>query len=161
MTRPMASPSCCRIGVLSDTHGWLRPEVLRALHGVDLVIHAGDIGEQSVLRGLETLAPVRAVRGNTDCDPWTASLPASLEVEAAGARILVLHDVNRLPPLGRERYRAIVSGHSHVPSQAERDGTLYFNPGAAGPARFGRPVSVGILEVRNGVVSGEILVIEA
>lgn len=162
MTPLSASPNQSRIGVVSDTHGWLRPEVLRALHGVDIVIHAGDIGAQDVVQGLETIAPVRAVRGNTDCDPWTASLPASLELEVAGARILVLHDVNRLPgSLGRDRYGAIVSGHTHVAAQVERDGTLYFNPGAAGPARFGRPVSVGILEVCNGVVSGEIVVIEA
>lgn len=161
MTSLIASPNQCRIGVVSDTHGWLRPEVLRALLGVDLVIHAGDIGAQSVLQGLETIAPVRAVRGNTDFDPWTASLPATLELEVAGARLLVLHDVNWLPgPLGRDRYRAIVSGHTHVASRVERDGTLYFNPGAAGPARFGRPVSVGVLEIRNGVVSGEIVVIE-
>jgi hypothetical protein len=146
------------LGVISDTHGLVRPEALDALRGVDRILHAGDIGGPGVLRALEAVAPVTAVRGNNDRGAWADAIPATEAVEAAGAWLYVLHDVKALDLDPRVAgFAAVVSGHSHRPGQDERDGVLYFNPGSAGPRRFRLPVSVGRLTVEAGRVTGVLL----
>ena len=149
------------IGVISDTHGLLRPEALQALAGVERIIHAGDIGAPAILEELRRLAPVTAVRGNNDHGPWAEALPPSAVVEAAGARIYVLHDLHELDlDPGAAGYRVVVAGHSHQPAQQERDGVLYFNPGSAGPRRFRLPIAIGLLVVGDGGnVRGELRVL--
>jgi uncharacterized protein len=136
-----------RIGLISDTHGLLRPAAGRALEGSDLIIHAGDVGKPAVLEELKKLAPVVAVRGNVDLGDWAESLPASAAVDPG---IYVLHDINelRFDP-AKAGFRMVISGHSHKPSRAERDGVLYVNPGAAGPRRFRLPVTVALLDAAN------------
>jgi putative phosphoesterase len=142
------------VGVLSDTHGRLYPEVLRSMQGVDHIIHAGDVGSPDVLKTLRAVAPVTAVRGNCDLDGWAALLPPQAEVTLAGARILVGHVAQRLlERSGTGEFRAaqgvaaVVFGHSHQASVEERNGVLYLNPGSAGPRRFGHPRTVARLEV--------------
>ena len=150
------------IGVIADTHGLVRPEALAALRGVDRILHAGDIGGPEVLRALEAVAPVTAVRGNNDRGPWAVSLPATEAVEAAGAWLYVLHDLTALDLDPRVAgFAAVVAGHSHRPALEERDGVLYFNPGSAGPRRFRLPVSVGRLTVSAGRVTGALLTLDA
>jgi uncharacterized protein len=146
------------IGVISDTHGLLRPEAIAALRGADHIIHAGDIGESGILDQLAKLAPTTAIRGNIDTARWASHLPETEAVELGGVLIYVLHDLGRLD-LKTEAagIRVVISGHSHVPKQEVRNGVLYFNPGSAGPRRFQLPVTVGKLAVRQGEVAGEIL----
>lgn len=132
-----------RIGLISDTHGLLRPEAVRALEGSDLILHAGDVGKPEILDALRQLAPVAAVRGNVDRGAWADALPETATVEPG---IFMIHDAKQLgllPP----GVRAVVSGHSHKPSQFERDGVLFINPGAAGPRRFKLPVTVARLRL--------------
>lgn len=146
-----------RIGLISDTHGLLRPEAVRALSGVAQIIHAGDVGGPEVLEGLRSIAPVQAVRGNNDRDAWAASLPLRLSLEVAGIRILVLHDLNELdaaPESGG--YRVVVTGHSHKPAVVQRDGMLFVNPGSAGPRRFKLPVTIGYITIAKGVPRAQI-----
>lgn len=136
------------IGLISDTHGLLRPEALRALQGSDLIIHAGDVGDSEILEALKTLAPVFAVRGNVDTDPWALALPETETIETDPATIYVLHDVHALdldPVVAG--FQVIVSGHSHKPGRTERDGVLFINPGSAGPRRFDLPVTVARLRL--------------
>jgi hypothetical protein len=150
------------IGVISDTHGLLRPEALAALAGVERIIHAGDVGAPAVLEELARVAPVTAVRGNNDHGAWAEALPLSAVVEAAGARIYVLHDVKELAlDPGAAGFRVVVAGHSHQPAQQERDGVLYFNPGSAGPRRFRLPIAVGLIAVDDagGGVRAEVRVL--
>ena len=136
------------IGLISDTHGLLRPQALAALAGVDHIVHAGDIGSAAVLAGLEALAPVSAVRGNNDTGGWAECLPESALLELAGHRLLVLHDVKTLAlDPAAAHIAAVIAGHSHRPAIAERAGVLYVNPGSAGPRRFSLPVAVGFLEI--------------
>ncbi|HEV2443254.1 MAG TPA: metallophosphoesterase family protein [Steroidobacteraceae bacterium] len=146
-----------KIGVISDTHGLLRPEAVRALSGVAQIIHAGDVGGPEVLDGLRSIAPVHAVRGNNDRDAWSGSLPLRLSLDTAGVRILVLHDLNELDA-GSETggHRVVVSGHSHKPAVVERDGILFVNPGSAGPRRFKLPVTVGYITLAKGAAAAEI-----
>ncbi len=144
-------PESRRIGVVSDTHGLVRPQVLDALRGSDLIIHAGDVGGPGVLERLASLAPVTAVRGNVDGEAWAEDLPEERTVEAGGARIHVIHDLRALavPPEG---CRMVISGHSHRPSVEERGGILYLNPGSAGPRRFTLPVALATVRVgRRGL----------
>jgi putative phosphoesterase len=132
------------VGLISDTHGLLRPEALRALEGSDLILHAGDVGSPSILGALRAIAPVVAVRGNVDTAPWAAALPET----AAAGEIFILHDVKQLALDPRSSgFRAVVSGHSHQPEAIERGGVLYVNPGSAGPRRFRLPVSLARLDV--------------
>lgn len=137
-----------RVGVISDTHGLLRPEAISALIGTDFIIHAGDVGRREVLEQLRDLAPTHAVRGNIDVQPWSRKLPASAVVRAGGQRLFVLHDISQLAidPLFAG-YGAVVFGHSHRASVVRRDGVLFLNPGSAGPRRFGLPVTLARLEV--------------
>jgi len=149
------------IGVVSDTHGMLRPEALRALEGAELIVHAGDVGSPLVLEGLSKVAPVVAVRGNTDCGAWAAGLPLFEAVEVGGLSLYVLHNLAELdidPAAGG--FAAVVYGHSHRPAQESRAGVLYFNPGGAGARRFDLPASVGRLTVQDAKVRGEIVILE-
>jgi hypothetical protein len=146
------------IGVISDTHGLLRPEALAALQGSDYIIHAGDIGDPRIMDKLAVIAPLTAVRGNVDDDAWAQSIPATNILEAGGVSIYVLHslqDLDLKPEAAK--FAVVVYGHSHVPKQEWKDGVLYFNPGSAGPRRFKLPVSVGRLLLTNGKVESEIV----
>jgi len=140
-----------KIGVISDTHGLLRPEAIDRLTGVDHILHAGDIGGALVIERLRALAPVTAIRGNNDTDDWAASFPEETEIELGGRTIFVLHDVKQLAV--KAGYDVIVSGHSHKPKIETKDGVLYLNPGSAGPRRFKLPITVAILEIDEKVVA--------
>jgi putative phosphoesterase len=146
------------IGVISDTHGLLRPEAVTALQGVEHIIHAGDIGDPAILDRLSEIAPLTPVRGNVDREPWTRNIPPTSVVEVAGIAIYVLHNLDELD-LNPEvaGFAAVVYGHSHVPKRECRKGVLYFNPGSAGPRRFALPVSLGKLTVRAGQIEGELV----
>ena len=146
-----------RIGLISDTHGQLRPEALQALSGVEQIIHAGDIGAGEVLEALRALAPVHAVRGNNDRGAWARKLPVRLALERGGMRIAVLHDLRDLgcEPDAR-RSQVVISGHSHQPSVIERNGVLFVNPGSAGPRRFKLPVTIGYLTIAHQVARAQI-----
>ena len=146
------------IGLISDTHGLLRPEAIDSLHGSDLIIHAGDIGNAEVLDRLSGIAPVTAVRGNNDHGPWAAALNDVEILEVADAIIYVVHDLAQLDvdPV-RAGFRAIVSGHSHRPAIRDKGGVLYVNPGSAGPRRFSLPVSVGNLVVAGSRIRARLV----
>jgi putative phosphoesterase len=145
------------LGVISDTHGLLRPEAKAALAGCDAIVHAGDIGKPEVLDELATIAPVTAVRGNVD--RWAARrLPATAVLELAGRDFYVLHDVNELDlDPAAAGFAAVVAGHSHVPSVARKDGVLYLNPGSAGPRRFKLPIALARVRVTVDALEPEIL----
>ncbi len=146
------------VGVISDTHGLIRPEALAALAGVERILHAGDVGAPEVLDALAGIAPVVAVRGNNDTGPWAKRLRAVETVDAFGARIHVLHDVKELGlDPAAAGLSAVIAGHSHRPGIEERGGVLFMNPGSAGPRRFKLPITVGRLHVARGRVRGEIV----
>lgn len=154
----MKDSSKITVGVISDTHGLLRPAALEALQGSDFIIHGGDIGDPEILRKLEEIAPVTAVRGNVDRDPWTKKIPATSVLEAGDVSIYVLHDLQQLDLKPEAAgFAAVIYGHSHVGKQETKNGALYFNPGSAGPRRFSLPVSVGKVIVRAGKVKAEII----
>ena len=139
------------IGVISDTHGLLRPEAVQALQGAQQIIHAGDLGSLEVLDALRKIAPVTAVRGNVDEGDWARQLPADARVEAGGRALYVLHDLHELDfDPAAARIAAVISGHSHKPAQEMRNGVLYLNPGAAGPRRFQLPITLARLYVEEG-----------
>jgi uncharacterized protein len=138
------------VGLISDTHGLMRPETLIALHGSDLIIHAGDVGSLEIMEQLRAVAPVVAVRGNIDKGVWASTLPVTTVVEAGPARIYVLHDIAELDlDPAQARFNVVISGHSHKPRQFEKDGVLYINPGSAGPRRFRLPITVARLGLRS------------
>jgi putative phosphoesterase len=146
------------LGVISDTHGLLRPEALKALQGVDHIIHAGDIGNPDVLVELEGIASVTAVRGNMDWGDWTANLQRTEVVEVGGASIYVLHDLDLLDLIPRAAgFGAVVFGHTHVPEITRADGVLYLNPGSAGPVRGSKPVSLAVVDVVGGSLDPRIV----
>ena len=146
------------MGVISDTHGLVRPEALRALRGSQRIVHAGDVGGPEVLAALRRIAPVTAVRGNNDRGTWARALPAAREVRIGGARLYLLHDVHALDVDPAEAgFQVVIAGHSHQPRLERLQGVLYFNPGAAGPRRFSLPLSVGRLFIRDGRVRGRIV----
>jgi putative phosphoesterase len=137
------------LGLISDTHGLLREEAMRALRGSDLILHAGDVGAPGILESLETIAPVVAVRGNVDTEAWAEALPWTAVIPAGSAMIYMLHilqDLDLDPAVAG--FPIVVSGHSHKPGQTEKDGVLYVNPGSAGPSRFYLPVTVARLDMR-------------
>jgi len=137
-----------RIGLISDTHGLLREEALRALRDVDLIIHAGDVGKPEILAALESLAPVVAIRGNVDNDPWALQLPATAVAEADSASIYVIHNLQEMDiKPAAAGFHIVVSGHTHKPQREEREGVLYLNPGSAGPRRFHLPITVARLDL--------------
>jgi len=149
------------LGVISDTHGLLRPEAIRALRGSHRILHAGDIGAPEILDALAQIAPVTAVRGNVDIEPWALSLPETEVVETGGMSIYMLHDLGRLDLKPQAAgIRVVVYGHSHQPKIEEQNGVLYFNPGSAGPRRFKLPVTVGKLIIKAGKVRAELLELE-
>ena len=146
------------IGVVSDTHGLLRPEALRRLRGVDRIVHAGDIGTPAVLAALEVLAPVTAVRGNNDRGAWATALPETATFEVGRVRCHVLHDVKTLDvDPGAAAIRVVIAGHSHRPALAERAGVLFLNPGSIGPRRFTLPVTLALLRVRGADLRARIV----
>jgi uncharacterized protein len=150
-----------RIGVISDTHGLLRAEALDAFAGVGRILHAGDVGGPEILEALSRIAPVTAVRGNVDRGRLGAVLAKVEVVEIAGVFIYMLHDLAQLDLKPEAAgFRVVVYGHSHQPKMEEKNGVLYFNPGSAGRRRFRLPVSVGRLEIRDGRVAGELVVLE-
>src|SRR3977135_3458819 len=156
--RPKAIPKTVKIGVISDTHGLLRPEALAALQGSDFVIHAGDIDEPGILGSLAEIAPVTAVRGNVDRGAWTKKLPASAGLGVGGISIYVIHNLLELDLRPEAAgFAAVIYGHTHVPKQESKNGVLYFNPGSAGPRRFQLPVSVGRLVLRNARLVAEVV----
>lgn len=143
-----------RVGLISDTHGLLRPEAEAFLRGCDHIIHGGDIGNAEILEQLEALAPLTVVRGNNDRDEWSGSLAETRLVQIGEVLIYVIHDIAQLDidPLAAG-VRVVISGHSHKPSVSERGGVLYVNPGSAGPRRFKLPVSAGELTITGRLVS--------
>jgi uncharacterized protein len=150
-----------RIGVISDTHGVLRPAAVDALAGVELIIHAGDVGRIEVLEGLRAVAPVVAVRGNVDRDAWADALPLTEVVQAGKFYLYVLHDLGRLDldPAGGG-FAAVIYGHSHRPVIDWRGDVLYLNPGSAGARRFTLPVTLALLEVGEEGLSARLITLE-
>jgi putative phosphoesterase len=147
-----------RVGLISDTHGLLRPEAVAFLRGSDFIVHGGDIGRASVLEELAALAPVTAVRGNNDKAPWAGPVQETEVLKVGEVLIYVVHDIAALDvdPVAAG-FHVVVSGHSHRPSVTERDGVLYVNPGSSGPRRFKLPVSVGELMVVEKSVSARVV----
>jgi len=143
-----------RIGLISDTHGLLRPEALAFLQGCDHIVHGGDIGDARILETLAAIAPLTAVRGNNDIGPWAAELPETASIELGGVRLFALHDLAQwvLPAAGSAdpAPAVVVSGHSHKPLAMQRGPVLCINPGSAGPRRFSLPVSAAELLIENG-----------
>jgi len=147
-----------RIGVISDTHGLLRPEAVAALRNSDRILHAGDVGNPEILDRLRELAPVTAIRGNVDREPWANTLPVTEAIEVEGVSIYMIHDVAQLDLRPEAAgFRVVIYGHSHQPKIEEKNGVLYFNPGSAGPQRFHLPVSVGMLEIKTGKIREQVI----
>ena len=148
-----------RIGVISDTHGLLRPEVAPALAGVERILHLGDVGKPSILNDLGKIAPVTAIRGNIDREGPCSELPETEVVLIEGRYVYMLHDLKTLhldPAAGK--FAAVLYGHSHVPNFFKKKGVLYFNPGSCGPRRFELPVTVGLLTVgEDGELEAEVV----
>jgi len=146
------------VGVISDTHGLLRPEAVAELRGSELIVHAGDIGNPEVLDELRVIAPLIAVRGNTDKGGWTETLPETEVVQVGEFSFYLLHDLSKLDldPVAAD-LTGVISGHSHRPEVRERGGVLFLNPGSAGPRRFNLPVTVARLCMRDGDLDAEIV----
>lgn len=147
-----------RIGLISDTHGLLRPEAVAALQGCAQIIHAGDIGKPQVLDGLRAIAPLEAIRGNIDIADWALELPERLDLRIGGLTLHVLHDLKQMDidPLAAG-IDVVIAGHSHKPKVERRDGVLYINPGSAGPRRFSLPISLALLELNDGDAQVELI----
>ncbi|MBD9667477.1 MULTISPECIES: metallophosphoesterase family protein [Variovorax] len=145
-----------RVGLISDTHGLLRPEAVAALQGSDFIVHGGDIGDAGILEALAAIAPLTVVRGNNDREPWAERIPETALLNAGGVLVHATHDLSRLAaaPAG---VRVVVSGHSHKPKIEERGGVLYVNPGSAGPRRFKLPIAMAELIVDGDAVSARII----
>lgn len=151
-------PTPCSVGIISDTHGLIRVEAIAALQGSSAIIHAGDIGSEAVIRALQTIAPVYAIRGNNDTAEWARALPDSMVLSVNDLSILVLHDLHDLGcTVAGDAMRVVVTGHSHRPLIQEQDSVLYINPGSAGPRRFSLPVSVATLRIQEQKMSAKIL----
>jgi uncharacterized protein len=149
------------VGVISDTHGLIRPAALKALRGSVHILHAGDVGTPEILEELRGIAPVTAVRGNVDREDWAGALPQSQVVEFDGVSVYMLHILAGLDLKPEAAgFSAVIYGHSHAPKIEVKNGVLYFNPGSAGPRRFKLPVTVGKLAIDGGRVRAEILTLE-
>ncbi len=158
MAYERARRNCRFIGVISDTHGLIRPEAVTALKGSDLLIHAGDVGKPEVLAALQSIGPVIAVRGNNDKGRWARGLRETVAIKAGRVLIYVLHDLKTLATDPKSRgFRLVISGHSHRPSLVEREGVLYLNPGSAGPRRFKLPVCIARLEIQGAAVAAKVV----
>ena len=150
-----------RVGLISDTHGLLRPEALAALRGVDHILHAGDIGAAAVLDGLRAVAPITAIRGNNDAAAWAAAIPETELVELGGAWIYLVHDLGDLDiDPAAAGVDVVLCGHSHKPAIFEEEGVLYVNPGSAGPRRFSLPIAVADLMIDAGRATARIHALE-
>jgi putative phosphoesterase len=146
------------VGVISDTHGLLRPEAVDALRGSALIVHAGDVGDAQLLERLRDIAPTFAVRGNTDHGEWARTLPSTEVVPVGDVRFYVLHDLSRLGLDPKAAgFAAVIAGHTHRPGAERREGVLYLNPGSAGPRRFTLPVALARLVVTGEEVTHEII----
>ncbi len=146
-----------KIGVISDTHGLLRPQVIDALKGCDFILHAGDVGDVDILRELRNVAPVFAVRGNVDRRGPESKLPETQVVQVGGLHFYILHEINKLDlNPAAAGFAAVVYGHSHSPLSETRGKVLYFNPGSCGPRRFSLPISMGFLRIRDGKLKSEL-----
>jgi uncharacterized protein len=146
------------IGIISDTHGLIRPEAIQALQGAEHILHAGDIGNPKVLEALRQIAPVTAVRGNVDCEAWSQVFPKTAVTEIDGLFFYVLHDLQTLDlDPAAAGFSAVIYGHSHEAQQFTQNNVLYFNPGSAGPRRFALPVTVGCLRIDGTHIQGEII----
>jgi putative phosphoesterase len=146
------------IGVISDTHGLLRASALAALAGSDRIVHAGDIGDASVLEALAAIAPLTVVRGNNDTQPWAEVLPEQARLSCEQVNVLIVHDLGTLRAADRNgRERVIVSGHSHKPTVRDEQGVLYLNPGSAGPRRFRLPISLAQLRINGAEVEARLI----
>jgi uncharacterized protein len=146
------------IGVISDTHGLLRPEAVAKLHGSDYILHAGDIGTSDVLTALRDIAPVYAIRGNVDVEDWAKEIPLTLAVELEGKKFFLIHNRAELKPkLLPQQTAAVIYGHSHQPRIETQNNVLFFNPGSAGPRRFKLPISVGRIVIAGGKLSPELI----
>jgi|SRR5688572_23007642 len=147
-----------RIGLISDTHGLVRPEALKALAGVELIVHAGDIGKPEVLDCLQAIAPLAAIKGNNDTAPWARRIPEILDLHVKDRTLRVIHNIRDSEPnLRAAGIDVVISGHSHKPSVQTRDNVLFVNPGSAGPRRFKLPVTVGLLDLGLAEVKAEII----
>ena len=147
-----------KIGVISDTHGLVRKSVLKSFKGVDLIVHAGDVGEPKVLDTLQTVAKVHPVRGNIDGGKWASNLPLTEVVEVGQVYLYVLHDLGSLElDPAAAGFNAVISGHSHIPKVENRDDILYLNPGSAGPKRFDYPISIAFLYIKGTSIETEIV----
>lgn len=147
-----------KIGLISDTHGLLRPQALEALRGCDFLIHGGDIGKPEILEALREIAPLTVVRGNNDTDDaWAAEVPFDAVLRVGKLAIYVTHILADVPETLASDVRVIVTGHSHKPLQQTRHGVLYINPGSAGPRRFKLPITVGVLHIDGLDVRGELI----
>ena len=146
------------VGLVSDTHGLVREEALAALRGCDLIIHAGDIGKSEVVGAFKSIAPVIAIRGNNDREPWAQSLSDVVDLRVNGVKLYVIHDVHdlRMNP-AKANVGAVISGHSHKPVVMRRDGVIFINPGSAGPRRFKLPVAVAKLIITGDKVQARIM----
>lgn len=150
------------IGLISDTHGLLRPSALRAMEGAEVIIHAGDVGDSAILEVLKKIAPVVVVRGNVDTDKWAETLPATAIADAGTTQIYVLHDVKQLNlNPAAAGFSFVVSGHAHKPGQTERDDVIYINPGSAGPRRFQLPITVARLDLKRRPWKAEFIDVSA
>ena len=152
------SPTPITVGVISDTHGLLRPQATEALQGSDVIVHAGDVGDSRILEQLRGIAPTFAVRGNVDTGAWAQALPLIEVVEAGPLQLYVLHDIATLDIDPQAAgFAAVISGHSHRPGAERRRGVLYLNPGSAGPRRFTLPIAVAKLHVVGDQLSHEMI----
>ena len=146
------------VGIISDTHGLLRPEAVVALRGSQIILHAGDVGDSEILERLRNIAPTVAVRGNIDTAPWANALPMTEVVEIGDLEFYMLHDLSALDLNPRTAgFAAVISGHTHRPVADVRDGVLYLNPGSAGPRRFTLPIAVARLQIDGATLSHEIV----
>ncbi|MEZ2292422.1 metallophosphoesterase family protein [Variovorax sp. RCC_210] len=147
-----------RVGLISDTHGLLRPQAVEALRGSDFIVHGGDIGNAGILEALRAMAPLTVVRGNNDREPWADGIAETECVAFGGIGLYAIHDLSQLDidPVA-DGVRVVVSGHSHKPKVEERDGVLYVNPGSAGPRRFSLPIAVAELTIDGDAVSARIV----
>ena len=158
MTKDIGSKNSYTVGIISDTHGLLRPEAVDALQGTDFIIHAGDIGKAAIIDELSTIAPIVAVRGNMDNEDWAYKLKRSEIVEKNNILLYVIHDIGRmdLDPAVSD-IRVLISGHSHRPSTGSHKGVLYINPGSAGPRRSKLPVSLALLHINGKSLDAQII----
>jgi putative phosphoesterase len=152
-----SQPKSTLIGVISDTHGLLRPEAAASLEGVDLILHAGDVGSAEVIQNLQTLAPVIAVRGNNDKGEWASGLPEWEVAQVGPVSIYLIHDLKEMDISPSGTFEVVVSGHSHKPAVETRRGVVFVNPGSAGPRRFSLPVTIARIKVSGSEIETEIV----